>query len=276
MLVVAVGAAHAPSIKDGAHDVVATRTGSVSEIRAAIEGAPLHHEVALVAPPLLARETREMVGLVAELTSRSVVHWQARTNLLSLYVALRTLPDLPRDPALALAALEAQVAASWALTWFPRVAGLHFPTPSLGQHMRSWLPGSGFVARFDDEPITVHAADQPLTDLEMELTPGTRAVRYGPVPLDVVGSFAAKTGHRVETVYVVDADLELGHHSWYGISRVAELAAVPPRPGEPGAIPPPPAFGTCTSCGWQSAGPNCPFCRVRVQADPVIARGDRS
>ncbi len=106
------------------------------------------------------------------LATRALPHGPLAVRLLAEYVA-----DEDVSPALAVALLDEVAADTFSAAWVPSVARLSSPSPSLGQHLRSWLPvGAGFL--IEHAPLTRVSAVSGRAAGEPRDRPAGRAVLF--------------------------------------------------------------------------------------------------
>jgi len=144
----------------------------------------------------------------------------------------------------------------WSAVWMPKVSGLTHPAPSLAQHLRSWLPGSGFLAVSSPTPSVLKAGKAPIAHLE----PRTgSALIHSPLasPTWVVSAVTeALSPQSVSEVTTVREQVDE-----YGTADVVEFIAAPlvfhaeSRPTADRVV-------TCPACGVHHARSVCPVCRM--------------
>ncbi len=148
----------------------------------------------------------------------------------------------------------------WSAAWLPSVAKLRTPQPSIVQHVRSWLPNSGFLITLSPAKsvLGVHRASMTgITEL-----PG-HAVIHSPTeaPEWVVPAVTETLGARTSSEIVPIRD----SIDSYGTRSAVEFIALPvnfldqsrPRPEDVVA---------CSGCGIRHARPTCPFCKMAATA----------
>lgn len=186
-------------------------------------------------------------GTDVPVASRALRHGPLAVRLLADRVA-----HLDLSPAQAVAALDDVASATWSGAWVPSVAGLDDPSPSLGQHLRSWLPGGhGFLIVHHPHPrVRVVRADAAEELVEAGLRPVLVVAGEGaPVVALEQAQRAASARSRSAVRSLPDA------RARYGIAAAVELAALP------GDLPTAPAGeGTCGGCGLPQTTVTCPFC----------------
>ncbi|TXL61994.1 hypothetical protein [Aeromicrobium terrae] len=180
---------------------------------------------------------------------------------LAVGVVSSLVDDLHGDDVFAwrLAALDLLRASLWSAVWLPSVTGLSTPTPSLFQHVRSWLPGSGFLAVAAPEPRVLPARSAPVSGVEAR---PDSALIHSPLtrPTWVVDAVAkAVQPQSVSAVETVREPIDV-----YGTEAAVELVAVPvsfasaSRPDSAAVV-------ACPACGVRHARPTCPVCKMSAQ-----------
>lgn len=156
------------------------------------------------------------------------------------------------EPAIGVELAGRLLAGSWSGAWTGSVARLSRPNPRLGQHLRSLLPGSGFLLRQSPSPAVLagpRTDDVPPAGMDRVLL-----VQDGAVPAPVAQRLAG--ADRVTAVRQVA--LPGAWSSVYGTHRTGQLALMP---AEPQALLGP-VTHRCPSCGLDQLSPTCPFCRT--------------
>jgi hypothetical protein len=167
--------------------------------------------------------------------------------------------------AVAVELLDRAAAGTFSAAWMPRVGSLSSPAPSLGQHLRSWLPGGrGFLA-VHVPGDRVHA----VTQLDHVLAPEGRGPLLvgGDLPDHVRDAVLAGTG--CQAAYEVAA--VVAPRARYGSDRAVELVALPAD--VPSLLARHAEGSSCAVCGLSHSGPSCPFCHAG--AVPLDVRGDQ-
>lgn len=156
----------------------------------------------------------------------------------------------PASPACLLTWLDGVARSVWSAAWLQTVSGVEDPSPSLGQHVRSWLPGGkGFLLE--------HAPVSRVT----RVRDGRSAAPSGPVPegAETLPMAALSIARQRSAGQHLLAEASAAHPR-YGTS-VVELATqpdpLPPRPQEAG-------LPSCPVCGIPLPREVCPYCRARV------------
>lgn len=134
------------------------------------------------------------------------------------------------DAGEAVACFDAAAEQTLSVAWTNSVGGLDDPSPSLGQHLRSWAPaGAGFLVVHHPQQVVVPT---PRGGLPVTWPDGVRAER-GPLlvagvspPRGAVES--AMTAAGVATSQVVDAVVDVKER--YGSAKAVEMASVPRDP----------------------------------------------
>jgi hypothetical protein len=151
----------------------------------------------------------------------------------------------------------------WAAVWLPSVAKVESPAPSLTQHLRSWLPGSGFILEYGRN-ARVHTAERlPLPALDAAA--GLQLVHAtGGAPAWLLAAL----------VEALRPSSQIQAASWrapedaYGTETAAEFVALPP---DPISLLPEVTrthqFVECDGCGLRHAARVCPFCAMAVHQE---------
>jgi hypothetical protein len=218
--------------------------------------------VVVAAPAALATElattTTVAAGRWPDLRLARLVSPHAPLAILSALALARATTDWP---AFGVGLANALLQRSWSGAWTPDVSRLAHPAPSLAQHARSLLPGSGFLVRQAPDAAVLGgepaADDVPPAGLDRVLLaehgPGQDA-GVSTVPADVVDRLARATGVTATRQLAVPG-------SWtsvYGTARAAQLALVPAQPSDLLAA----VSHHCPSCGLEQPAAVCPFCHV--------------
>lgn len=198
-------------------------------------------------------------GLVAaadgQVASRALPHGPLAIRLLGDLIAHLDLPA-----AHTVASLDGLALGTWSGAWLPSVARLASPSPSMGQHVRSLLPGGdGFLVEHHPRP-RVRPVDRKSSPAG---TTGTRPV------LAVAGDAPAMALDHAQLLASARARVAVPSSTQvqarYGTSAAVELAALP------AAVPElPPDGPPCGSCGLDVPGDTCPFCH-RVTTPLAVA-----
>ncbi len=173
--------------------------------------------------------------------------------------------DGTRDPAVQLALLDQLRERAWSATWLPRVNKLADPPPSLLQHARGWLGGSGFLA--------VHSS--PLGSPRVLTCTGTTVPAPGDTPADGV-LMMADSGAPDWVVPALSAAVGIGsrtdYPTWrdprdaFGVAACAEVLIVPGDLDDPAALPD--DTRECPGCGNRHGRAVCPYCRMTEPVSP--------
>jgi hypothetical protein len=148
----------------------------------------------------------------------------------------------------------------WAAVWLPSVAKVESPAPSITQHLRSWLPGSGFILEYGRNPRVLTAERPPLPALD------------APAGLQVVHAAGGTPPWLLPALAeVLRPSAQIEAASWrapqdaYGTEAAAEFVALPP---DPISLLPEVSrthqFVECDGCGLRHAARVCPFCAMAV------------
>jgi hypothetical protein len=154
---------------------------------------------------------------------------------------------------------------SWSGAWSRSVAKLAHPTPAVGQHLRSLLPGEGFMIRQHPSPAVlsgVRPADVPGVGVDRILlaqdggvVPSAIAQRLSELPAVTAVRQVAMPGRWV---------------SVYGTHRVGQVVLAPADP----RMLVEPMNHRCPSCLLDQVAPVCPFCRVMTRPDAPVRAGE--
>lgn len=161
-----------------------------------------------------------------------------------------------------LAAFDLMRSTLWSAVWLPRVSKLADPSPSMMQHVRSWVPGGGFLAVYDSSPRVVRAGNPPLKGLE-RAPKGAMLVTADSGAPSWVRQHLASAVHPLST-----AELR----SWrnpadaFGVAEAGEYVLVPAQLLEIAKLTPD-VVTNCRGCGIRHPRPVCPFCGMAVVED---------
>lgn len=193
------------------------------------------------------------------LATRALPHGPLAVRLLAEYAA-----DEDVSPALAVALLDEVATETFSAAWVSSVARLSSPAPSLGQHLRSWLPaGSGFLIehapRSRVSAVGGRAAGEP-----RERSAG-RAVLFvaGNDAPDAAVRYAQRLAGTLAHRRVPDAVVV--SNGRYGATRAVQFAALPAELPEPYRTDLP----SCPVCEIPVPQEACPFCHICV-ASPAL------
>lgn len=158
------------------------------------------------------------------------------------------------------------VAASFTLsaTWLPSVGKLDDPAPTLGQHIRSWLPGASYVVLHHPLAAVVSPAAIPTS---MSWPGGVPAARSelqvsGVLPAPVLDRMARLAGASSVRTVQAGGPVELR----FGTARAIEICALPDDARQ---LAGPVSGARCPSCQLLSPNWLCAFCK-RSTAPLVI------
>ncbi|QNN54153.1 hypothetical protein [Nocardioides mesophilus] len=185
------------------------------------------------------------------------------------------------DPAAQLRTLDTLREQIWSAVWLPSVSRLSTPAPSLGQHVRSWFGGPGFLAVHGDDARVVPCRGTTLPDTQDAPPGGVLMVADSGAPAWVVPA----------AMQAVGATSRIDYPSWrdprdaFGVSACVELVVLPGDLDEAGATgsraAADPAVAAdseasreCPGCGRRHHRPVCPYCRM-VRVAPPDAPGTR-
>lgn len=162
-----------------------------------------------------------------------------------------------------LAAIDLLREQVWSAVWLPSVAGLTQPSPRLRQHLRSWLPGSGFLAVHAPERQIVSAPKGPFADLD-ERTDSALIHSHPSTATWVVE--AARDALRpvsVSELATVRESIDA-----FGTAEAVELLSVP-LAFHTQSRPDPHSVITCPACWVRHARPACPVCHMVAEPEPT-------
>lgn len=207
-----------------------------------------------------AAEVRDQLNLVSVALPRTAVLLEPLPGSPLAVAALAALVhdgDGTQDPAAQLGLLDRLAERVWSAAWLPSVARLDRPRPSLSQHVRSWLGGSGFVAVHSPQARVLTCPGQSMPALDAPAG-GSLMVADSGAPDWVVPALREALG----------ADAHEEFASWrdprdaFGTPTCAEVLVVPGDLDDAHAVP----AGTqeCPGCGNRHARSVCPWCRMAL------------
>jgi hypothetical protein len=218
----------------------------------------------IVAAPASAEFLHGAVTIVAgrrpDLSLSSLITEHSPLAVLSALTLARAATD---EPAIGVELTRRILDHSWSGAWVGSVAKLNRPNPRLGQHLRSLLPGGGFLVRQSPDPAVLSAArpdDVPSAGCERVLL-----VQDDGVPAPVTQRLSEVGGvTAVRQVAVPGEWLSI-----YGTDRTGQLALVPAEPRSLIG----PVTHRCPACLLALISTVCPFCRVvAVEVQPIGRR----
>ena len=171
-------------------------------------------------------------------------------------------------------ALDYLRARIWSAVWLPSVSGLTTPSPSVFQHLRSWLPGSGFLAVHGNGTsrggTVLTARHAPITGLEPR--PDV-ALLHSTLqhPTWVVSAVATA----LESLSVSDVSTVREQIDTYGTTEAVELLGVPAS-FHVDTKPDPHSVITCNACGTRHARTTCPLCGMASPTASLVHQGEHS
>lgn len=202
-------------------------------------------------------------------TTRLVIHRTAlpplAAGVFALTVAELARRGVPDGPLVShLPALERHVVGA---AWLGSVARLREPAPGLGQHARSYLPGTAFGAVVDDRPRVVALRRHESAVLQL---PSPRIAGGWRVTIAEGEDADTELVRRTVTQFGPDtpterADLTAISIGWWGTAKLVELALVPADHD---------ALATALTQGVDPT--RCPWCDELVAADPCPFCGVRA
>ena len=144
------------------------------------------------------------------------------------------------DPGLVVALVNAAVARSRSLVWYPRVWGLREPVPSVGQLLASTFRSPGFFREIATDPALVPAkAGSPVAPTD---------------EVHVAGSSPALLHRHLGGAVVRLAPVELEAHQPYATKTAVPLTVLAGTGVPRGSEPP------CPSCDARLVAGGCSFC----------------
>lgn len=177
--------------------------------------------------------------------------------------------DGTRDPAAQLAMLDRLRERAWSAVWLPSVARLHHPQPSLGQHARSWLGGSGFLAVHSGHPRVLTCRGTTFPTLEDAPADGVLMVADSGAPDWVVPALLRAAGVAARTDVAAWRD----PRDAFGSTSCAEFLVVPHDLDDADLQAALTAdTRECPGCGNRHGRAVCPYCRMAAP-DPSAADG---
>ena len=186
---------------------------------------------------------------------------------LAVLAAMSQARQVTDDPMLGVALVRRLLESAWSGAWTESVAALARPVPSFSQHLRSLLPGSGFLLRQEPGPAVLAGPrddDVPTVGLGRVLL-----VEQGRVP----GPVAERLSKAVGVSAVQQVTVPGRWTSVYGTDRTGQVALLPADPAQLLGL----VTHRCPACGSGLADPVCPFCRVLGHpAVPAAHTGGRS
>jgi hypothetical protein len=179
---------------------------------------------------------------------------------LALCVALTLARRTVTQAGLAPAFVEAFTALCWSGAWTPSVAKLVRPAPSMGQYLRSLVPGGSFVVGLAPEGTVGASNGIPAArpDLSRTLLVGGSGV-----PATTAAGLATRSGATSVRPYPIPGDWT----AVFGTARATQLALVPNDPGLARVS----AVGGCPGCGQSVGSTVCPYCHIQTR--PLVAAG---
>lgn len=183
--------------------------------------------------------------------------------------ALLTDPSATPDAHAQFALLDHLRSRLWSAVWLPSVTRLTSPPPTVLQHLRSWLPGGGFLAVSGRPGAVLKAGSAPVRGLPDGPRGGALMVADNGAPAWV----------REFLVSVLQPASELDCTTWrdprdvYGVGESAEFVAVPADLHDPSVVAD--ARRTeCAGCGRAHPRAVCPFCQMAADT-PEVRENDR-
>jgi hypothetical protein len=216
--------------------------------------------VLVVCSPADAAELRAQLNLVSVALPQAHVLLEPVPGsplALAVVAALVNDSDGTRDPAAQLGLLDRLRERVWSAAWLPSVAKLDRPHPSLGQHVRSWLGGSGFVAVHSPEPQVLTCPGQAMPTLDPPQG-GALMVADSGAPDWVVPALVSALGAGGREDFATWRD----PRDAFGTATCTEVLVVPTDLDDADAVPS--GARECPACGNRHAREVCPWCRMAV------------
>lgn len=220
--------------------------------------------VLVLADIALERRARHHAAIASDLGLQ--VAWRV-TGLgpLGMLLAARNTVHVAVDAGSAPLSFDSIAAHTWSGAWLRSVSRLSHPSPNLLQHVRSFLPGEGYVVELGARPnvTAVRRLEKTPRPYDFSLGPRGPLVMTGNLPQAALGVIASTTGSAGE--FVLDG-FE-GASKRFGSADAVELAVLPHANPTPFV-----RLVPCPGCGLNIPAPLCPFCHVRAQLpEPVGA-----
>lgn len=173
-----------------------------------------------------------------------------------------------------ISALDYLRARIWSAVWLPSVSGLTTPSPSLLQHLRSWLPGSGFLAVHGNDAEqggrVLTARHAPITGLEPRPDVALLHSTLQHPTWIVTAVATALSAQSVSDVSTVREQIDT-----YGTTQAIELLGVPAS-FHSDTKPDPASINVCAACGARHARAACPLCGMTAPAESSVPLGEHS
>ena len=168
------------------------------------------------------------------------------------------------EPGLAVRYFDLVLERTWSGAWVRSVARLSGPVPTLGQHLRSWLPGAGFLMLHPPRSKVLSVTDLAGVAAPVPSERRSMLLVGGAPPQRVTTSVMAMAGATAHHTVAAVADAE----RQYGTRHAVELVGAPFRLAD-GALQP---TGECPSCSLRLATPGCPFCHATADSAGSVRR----
>jgi hypothetical protein len=155
------------------------------------------------------------------------------------------------------------------VAWLGSVAGLSNLPTGVGQHLRSWFPGSAFVARSSGDPVVLAVTD-PAAATMITARPGRIgfSARGGRGDETWLGSALLPALNLTSALAVTGTSASA---DWWGTDRLVEFVGCSTDPVGVAAAALPARGRACAWCGELVAAPSCPVCGMRVSAGSALA-----
>lgn len=149
------------------------------------------------------------------------------------------------------------------LAWLGRVNGLRRPAPSVGQHAKSALPSSAFMAVLHPDE-RVHTLGGPGSELPLARVPEPMELLMAPWPDGDVDWVVEVANPALGGLRLREIDALPDAPGWWGTDRLVELAAYPTDVASLARRVAPAALSACRWCREPIAASPCPFCGERA------------
>lgn len=176
-----------------------------------------------------------------------------------------------RDGATQLACLDRLRERIWSAVWLPSVARLARPAPRVSQHVRSWLPGPGFLALTADDRVVAARQDEPMAELASVPPGGQLLVADSGAP----GWVVAAVADAVRAERRIDMDTWRDPRDAYGVGSAAEFVLLPPGAADLADLDTS-GMEACWGCGRRNPRAVCAFCGMSRQYSVVLGESSAS
>jgi hypothetical protein len=207
----------------------------------------------VVAPPVLTAPLHTGLAITGGRCPELSLSWlTSEHSPLAILSALMLARAATDAPAVGIELTRRLLANSWSGAWTESVAKLNRPNPRLMQHLRSLLPGSGFLIRQAPDPVVLakpRPDDVPPAGLARVLL-----VQDSGVPQPIIERLSQSDS----VTAVRQVALPGVWASVYGTEQTGQVALMPAEPARLNG----PITHRCPACLLDLLSPVCPFCRV--------------